>query len=697
MLSIGMIVKNEIRCIERCLKALQPLRECIPCELVIADTGSTDGTREIVQQYADICFDFEWIGDFSAARNAVLDRCSGKWTLTVDADEYLDPNFSQLTEFLTDKRNKRYRWGAVNIISYPDFEMKGEETDFLALRLARMDMKPRYSGIIHEAFPDVRADQCMPLIDVRFHHDGYAKDSGHIVKKLERNLRLLQRALEKSPDDLRLLVQAVESSGHLPAQKIEYLRRAMKVLESQISTSIGKQLGPVLCCHALEEATKQKMPEMEKWEELSATAYPDAIFLRLDGNFALTKYYSEEKQYDKVPGYANAFLNAWNDFQKRHFDPIELMFSVLRCVDRRYEAFIRAAGCEALGRLGRTAEAAELLAQEPDWEGLQPNELYSLLVSAVWSADDEKMQDLVASIAVDVKKVAGSDGTALWQSFCSAVKTAFQKQASDEGAPEHPWRVFAKVEGEIGLAAKLMEANTSEMGELLSCLDEWDDVPEQVAIRIIERGIALPDSFYHQKPGALQETAYSIAATIPDFAFHAAEQDWPAADTLVKLQFQYDLAAAALQKLAPLRETSEKERCRALCDRFLSLAQALLLRLYSEAVLHSQEDWEALLGMHQFGLWMCAAAEKKNTGDMTGYIHALRQGLRQAPVMKDMVEFLLDEVKEEMERSRVTPELQQLAERVRAILAQYPADDPAVMQLKASPAYQKVAFLIEEI
>ena len=45
LLSIGMIVKNEIRCIEKCLKALQPLREAIPCELVIADTGSDDGTR----------------------------------------------------------------------------------------------------------------------------------------------------------------------------------------------------------------------------------------------------------------------------------------------------------------------------------------------------------------------------------------------------------------------------------------------------------------------------------------------------------------------------------------------------------------------------------------------------------------------------------------------------------------------------
>ena len=71
LLSIAMIVKNEIRCLEKCLKALQPLREAIPCQLVIADTGSDDGTREVAERYADLLFDFEWINDFSAARNAV--------------------------------------------------------------------------------------------------------------------------------------------------------------------------------------------------------------------------------------------------------------------------------------------------------------------------------------------------------------------------------------------------------------------------------------------------------------------------------------------------------------------------------------------------------------------------------------------------------------------------------------------------
>ena len=54
ILSIGIIFKNEIRCMERCLESLKPLREAISCELVMADTGSEDGTREIAEKYADI-------------------------------------------------------------------------------------------------------------------------------------------------------------------------------------------------------------------------------------------------------------------------------------------------------------------------------------------------------------------------------------------------------------------------------------------------------------------------------------------------------------------------------------------------------------------------------------------------------------------------------------------------------------------
>ena len=50
VLSIGMIFKNEIRCLERCMKSLESLRKAIPCELVMADTGSDDGSRAVAEK-----------------------------------------------------------------------------------------------------------------------------------------------------------------------------------------------------------------------------------------------------------------------------------------------------------------------------------------------------------------------------------------------------------------------------------------------------------------------------------------------------------------------------------------------------------------------------------------------------------------------------------------------------------------------
>ena len=59
-LSICMIVKNEERCLERCLKSLTPLREQLPCEVIVTDTGSTDKSIKIAEKYADKVLHFQW-------------------------------------------------------------------------------------------------------------------------------------------------------------------------------------------------------------------------------------------------------------------------------------------------------------------------------------------------------------------------------------------------------------------------------------------------------------------------------------------------------------------------------------------------------------------------------------------------------------------------------------------------------------
>ena len=83
-ISLCMIVKNEEAVIARCLDSVKDLVD----EINIVDTGSTDNTKEIVQQYTKRPFDFEWIDDFAAARNFSFQQATKDFILWLDADDF---------------------------------------------------------------------------------------------------------------------------------------------------------------------------------------------------------------------------------------------------------------------------------------------------------------------------------------------------------------------------------------------------------------------------------------------------------------------------------------------------------------------------------------------------------------------------------------------------------------------------------
>lgn len=203
LLSIGIIFKNEIRCIERCLKSLQSLREAIPCEVVMADTGSDDGSRAVAERYADILIDFPWIGDFSAARNAVMDRCSGTWYMTIDCDEWVDSNIEGLVVFLTGEYD--FDFASVVIRNYDTRELDkgGSYSDFLATRLLRMSTGLRYEGTVHEHWHYKGDLRTMMIRGAVFHHDGYVYQNKELLKEKQKErwaetpIQALDHALER--------------------------------------------------------------------------------------------------------------------------------------------------------------------------------------------------------------------------------------------------------------------------------------------------------------------------------------------------------------------------------------------------------------------------------------------------------------------------------------------------------------------
>jgi glycosyltransferase involved in cell wall biosynthesis len=72
-------------------------------ELVIIDSGATDGTIDIAREYTPNIF-FNEFEDFSKQRNFALSKCTGDWIFYLDADEVVGENFPQLRKYF----NKNY-------------------------------------------------------------------------------------------------------------------------------------------------------------------------------------------------------------------------------------------------------------------------------------------------------------------------------------------------------------------------------------------------------------------------------------------------------------------------------------------------------------------------------------------------------------------------------------------------------------
>ncbi len=274
ILSIGMIVKNEMRCLERCFHSLQPLRDAIPCELIVADTGSTDGSRELAEQYADLVFDFAWVNDFSAARNAVMDRCSGDWYLSIDADEFLDSDMEELISFLTGETARRADAATIVIRNYLSPDLEGEHTSFSAMRMLRMATGLRYVGTIHETWNLQQGNHFYYLTHTMLHHDGYAyADKKAAQAKSLRNLKLLEPELERDPQNGMRMLQCMESSTSSAEKATDFARRGMR-MAMEHSCRNWEYLSPALARTAIRIAARYQLPERKEWLDWCQVNYP---------------------------------------------------------------------------------------------------------------------------------------------------------------------------------------------------------------------------------------------------------------------------------------------------------------------------------------------------------------------------------------------------------------------------------------
>ena len=83
IISLCMIVKDEELVLERCLKSVKNLVD----EIIVVDTGSIDNTKNIAKKFTENVFEFEWVNDFSLARNFAFSKATSKYIMWLDADD----------------------------------------------------------------------------------------------------------------------------------------------------------------------------------------------------------------------------------------------------------------------------------------------------------------------------------------------------------------------------------------------------------------------------------------------------------------------------------------------------------------------------------------------------------------------------------------------------------------------------------
>ncbi len=140
-----MIVKNEEDILARCLESIQDIVD----EIIIVDTGSNDKTKEIAESFNSKIYDFQWIDDFSAARNFSFSKATMEYILWLDADDVIletdRKKLKQLKENLdpsTDAVMMKYNYA---------FDEFGNVTlCFFRERLVKRSKNPKWHDPIHE-------------------------------------------------------------------------------------------------------------------------------------------------------------------------------------------------------------------------------------------------------------------------------------------------------------------------------------------------------------------------------------------------------------------------------------------------------------------------------------------------------------------------------------------------------------------
>lgn len=320
------IMKNEINHVEVWLDNVRVFAQ----EIIVVDTGSTDGTNEFLAKQADVkVFHSEWQNNFAQAKNVALQEAIGDWLVFTDADEcFYHPE--NITEYL--RKLDRHSTD-IDVIFCPIDDIDADSNNEIinsdvVSRIIRNHVGINYMGAVHEQltkggepWQDIKYVVADRQLAIR--HTGYS--SKVIPFKHQRNYAILRQVMEKSnkpemyygflsesllglakyQQALEYAILAMESPYQPAIQKERFAQVAIESMDK-----LGLAIGDVFSLQQAEEIC-QMILKRNKW-------HLGTLCQWLDMKLAV----AENKQQEKIQ---NIILSLQNIYGKNSQDIQQLI------------------------------------------------------------------------------------------------------------------------------------------------------------------------------------------------------------------------------------------------------------------------------------------------------------------------------------------------------------------------------------
>jgi len=207
-LSIAMIVKDEAANLPRCLDSVKELLS-MGVQLIVVDTGSSDNSMQICQEYGAELYEHPWERNFAKHRNQSFSYAKGDWIFQLDADETLDfrNRHPSLLFQLLEKIPKKFDAAAFALIDWRKGEAHAETH---AVRVFRRG-KVRYERRAHNE-PRYK-NEAVILPGIFLNHYGYDLSEEQMKVKAARTISILEEMLKEDPDDHESMFYLAQAYG----------------------------------------------------------------------------------------------------------------------------------------------------------------------------------------------------------------------------------------------------------------------------------------------------------------------------------------------------------------------------------------------------------------------------------------------------------------------------------------------------